>query len=42
MLDEIEPSLASDTRKFLVRMRQAGKNKFRAYVFGGDGQIESS
>ena len=42
MIDEIEPSLAKDTRKFMVRMRQPGKNKFKAYVFGGDGQIEGS
>ena len=42
MIDEIEPSLAQDKRKFLVKMRQAGKNKFKVYIFGGDGQIESS
>ena len=42
MIDEIEPSLEKDTRKFLVKMRQAGKNRFKVYVFGGDGHIESS
>ena len=42
MIDEIEPTLEKDTRKFLVNMRQSGKNKFKVYVFGGDGQLESS
>ena len=37
MIDEIEPTLEKDTRKFLVNMRQSGKNKFKVYVFGGDG-----
>ena len=42
MIDEIEPSLAKDKRKYMVNMRQPGKNKFKAYVFCVDGQIESS
>ena len=42
MISEIEPSLKNDTRKFQTQMRQKDKNKFVAYVFGADGQIESS
>ena len=40
--EEISTTEKMTDNKFLLQLREAGKNSLRVYVFTGDGNIDSS